>query len=50
MEKDSFAPRQDTVYSKKLRAGKKRTYFFDVKKTKGDDLFIKKISIDLFKA
>jgi hypothetical protein len=40
VEKDSFAPRQDTVYSKKLRAGKKRTYFFDVKKTKGDDYYV----------
>ena len=31
---------QDTVYSNKVRAGKRRTYFFDVRKTKGDDYYI----------
>ena len=30
----------DIVQSKKLRAGKRRTYFFDVRKTKSDDYFI----------
>jgi hypothetical protein len=30
----------DSVYSSKVRAGKRRTYFFDVKKTKGDDYYI----------
>jgi hypothetical protein len=30
----------DSVYSNKVRAGKRRTYFFDVKKTKGDDYYI----------
>lgn len=30
----------DSVYSSKVRAGKRRTYFFDVKKTKGDDFYI----------
>ncbi|MCU0328895.1 MAG: PUR family DNA/RNA-binding protein [Chitinophagales bacterium] len=31
---------QNIVYSHKVRAGKKRTYFFDVKSTKYDDFFI----------
>ena len=32
--------KQDSVYSNKLRAGKKRTYFFDVKQTKGNDYYL----------
>ena len=28
------------MYSKKLRAGKRRTYFFDVRKTKGEDFYL----------
>jgi hypothetical protein len=32
--------RVDSVYSKKVRAGKRRTYFFDVRRTKGDDFFL----------
>jgi hypothetical protein len=31
---------QDLVYSTKVRAGKRRTYFFDVRRTKGDDYFL----------
>ncbi len=30
----------DSVYSNKIKAGKRRTYFFDVRKTKGDDFYI----------
>jgi hypothetical protein len=30
----------DSVYTAKVKAGKRRTYFFDVKKTKGDDFYI----------
>lgn len=30
----------DSVYTAKVKAGKRRTYFFDVKKTKGDDYYI----------
>ncbi len=30
----------DTVYSNKVRAGKRRTYFFDVRRTKGDDFYL----------
>ena len=28
------------MYSKKVRAGKRRTYFFDVRKTKGNDFYL----------
>lgn len=31
---------QDSVFSKKMKAGKRRTYFFDVKKTRGEDFYI----------
>ncbi len=37
MDKDR---RFDSVYSKKVRAGKRRTYFFDVRRTKGDDFYL----------
>ena len=30
----------DSVYSKRIRAGKRRTYFFDVRATKGNDYFL----------
>lgn len=30
----------ESVYSTKVRAGKRRTYFFDVRRTKGDDFYI----------
>ncbi len=32
--------KQDTVYSLKMKAGKRRTYFFDVRRTKGDDYYL----------
>ena len=31
---------QEQVFTKKLKAGKKRTYFFDVRATRGNDYFI----------
>lgn len=31
---------EESVFSKRVRAGKRRTYFFDVRKTKGNDFFI----------
>ena len=31
---------RENVYSSKVRAGKRRTYFFDVRKTKGEDYYI----------
>jgi len=30
----------ESVYSRKVRAGKRRTYFFDVRQTKGDDYYL----------
>ncbi len=30
----------ESVYSNKVRAGKRRTYFFDVRETRGGDYFI----------
>jgi hypothetical protein len=32
--------RQEEVFSKRVRAGKKRTYFIDVKATRSDDFYI----------
>ena len=32
--------RFESVFSKKVRAGKRRTYFFDVRRTKGDDFYL----------
>jgi hypothetical protein len=32
--------RNDSVYAKKVKAGKRRTYFFDVRSTRGNDYFI----------
>jgi hypothetical protein len=32
--------RLDSVYSKRIRAGKRRTYFFDVRATRGNDYYI----------
>jgi len=32
--------RFESVYSRKVRAGKRRTYFFDVRQTKGGDYFL----------
>ncbi len=31
---------EESVFSKRVRAGKRRTYFLDVRKTRGDDFFI----------
>jgi len=30
----------DSVFSRKVKAGKRRTYFFDVRRTKGDDFYL----------
>ena len=32
--------RQDSVYSNRVRAGKRRPYFYDVRRTKGDDYYL----------
>ncbi len=39
MEKD-FDKGQEIVFSKKIKAGKRRTYFFDVRRTKGEDFYL----------
>ncbi len=40
MDKERNQRRFESVYSKKVRAGKRRTYFFDVRRTKGDDYYL----------
>ena len=40
MESDQNSRRFESVFSHKVRAGKRRTYFFDVRKTKGEDYYI----------
>jgi len=32
--------RNESIYSKRIKAGKRRTYFFDVRATRGNDYFI----------
>ena len=32
--------RNESIYSKRIKAGKRRTYFFDVRSTKGNDYFV----------
>lgn len=32
--------RNESIFSKRIRAGKRRTYFFDVRATRGNDYFI----------
>lgn len=39
MDYENNNDRNDEVYSKVIKAGK-RTYFFDIKSTRGNDLFI----------
>ena len=39
MEENERRDGQEEIFTKKIRAGK-RTYFFDVKETKGKDFFI----------
>ena len=40
MEEKKGNFKSDSVYSKKLRAGKRRTYFFDVRATRGNDYYL----------
>lgn len=37
---ESNERKMDSIYSKRLRAGKRRTYFFDVRATKGNDYYL----------
>ena len=32
--------KMESVYSKRIRAGKRRTYFFDVRETRGSDYYL----------
>jgi len=32
--------KQESIYSKRIRAGKRRTYFFDVRTTRGNDYYL----------
>ncbi|MDX1939564.1 MAG: DUF3276 family protein [Saprospiraceae bacterium] len=40
MDNERNQRRFESVFSKKVRAGKRRTYFFDVRKTKGEDFYL----------
>jgi hypothetical protein len=37
---DNNEKKMDSVYSKRIRAGKRRTYFFDVRTTRGNDYYL----------
>lgn len=40
MAYDNQEKKQDSVYSKRIKAGKRRTYFFDVRETRGSDYYL----------
>ncbi|GIV33012.1 MAG: hypothetical protein KatS3mg031_0547 [Chitinophagales bacterium] len=40
MEQEDKNRKTPTVYSKTIRAGRRRTYFFDVRTTRGNDYYI----------
>lgn len=40
MDNERTGRKFESVYSTKVRAGRRRTYFFDVRKTKGEDYYI----------
>lgn len=40
MEQDKSKKRGEPVYSLRLRAGKRRTYFFDVRPTRSEDFYL----------
>ena len=40
MDNDNNSRKFESVFSHRVKAGKRRTYFFDVKKTKGEDFYI----------
>ena len=39
MAYDNNDKKMESVYSKRIRAGKRRTYFFDVRETRGNDYY-----------
>ncbi|HVF80280.1 MAG TPA: DUF3276 family protein [Flavisolibacter sp.] len=40
MEYDNNEKKMESIYSKRIRAGKRRTYFFDVRATRGNDYYL----------
>lgn len=40
MAYESNDKKADSIYSKRIRAGKRRTYFFDVRSTRGNDYYL----------
>lgn len=40
MDNDKNSRKFESVFSHKVRAGRRRTYFFDVRRTKGEDFYI----------
>ncbi|MFC4261471.1 DUF3276 family protein [Ferruginibacter yonginensis] len=40
MAYDNNEKKQESVYSKRIKAGKRRTYFFDVRETRGSDYYL----------
>ncbi len=40
MANERESKRYESVFTKKIRAGKRRTYYFDVRRTKGDDYYL----------
>ena len=40
MDNEQVSKNSDSVYSTKVRAGRRRTYFFDVKRSKSDDHYV----------
>ena len=40
MAYDNNEKKMESIYSKRIRAGKRRTYFFDVKATRGNDYYL----------
>lgn len=37
---DNSERKMESVYSKRIKAGKRRTYFFDVRETRGNDYYL----------
>jgi hypothetical protein len=37
---DNHDKKMESIYSKRIRAGKRRTYFFDVRATRGNDYYL----------
>lgn len=39
-ENENNEKKMESIYSKRIRAGKRRTYFFDVRATRGNDYYL----------